>query len=65
MGVRRVKDWDSTEHFMFEVLHAVIVSVGERSIDGRWGCRGWGGRRWVGVVGGWWGWLGIAKQYRV
>ncbi len=65
MGVRRVKDWYSAEHFTFEVLHAVIVSVGEGSIDGWWGWRGWGGRRWVGVVGGWWGWLGVAKQCRV
>ncbi len=60
-GVRRVKDWYSVEHFAFEVLHAVIVSVGEGSVDGRGGWRRWGGRGWVGVVGGRWGRLVVAK----
>ncbi len=51
-GVRRVKDWYSAEHFTFEVLHAVIVSVREGSIDRWWGWRGWGAEGGWGLLGG-------------
>ena len=51
-GVCRVEDWYSAEHFAFEVLHVVIVSVGEGSVDGRGSWKRWGAEGGWGLVGG-------------
>ncbi len=52
--IGRIKYRNSAEHFLFEMLHAMLVNAGKGSGGGWWGRCGRGCGGLLGIGSGWW-----------